>query len=132
MIQGGREFLAAFSNAPQRITVALLMADAYSRKNDTANEFAIYDAALKELATQAQNVPLGLAAEEMKPPYRYRSITTNAAETEIDAQERGQTDAGELEENSSAPRVSQAVEPPDTSTPRPSTGTTTISRMRSD
>jgi predicted Zn-dependent protease len=131
VIQGGREFLAAFSIAPQRTTVALLMADAYSRKNDTANEFAIYDAALKELATQAQNVPLGLAAEEMKPLYRYRSTTTNAAETEIEAQERGETDTGEPEEISPPRHDNQAIEgaftqissataPPEQSGPRSS------------
>jgi tetratricopeptide (TPR) repeat protein len=111
VIQGAREFLAAFSNAPQRTTVALLMADAYSRKRDTANEFAIYDAALKELATQAQNVPLGSAAEEIRPSYRYISATTSAVEAEIDAQERGETTGTDgPDENGSPRRVSQAVQ----------------------
>ena len=50
VIQGGREFLANFPNAPQRTSVALLMADAYSRKGDSASEFAIYDSVLQELA----------------------------------------------------------------------------------
>ena len=35
VIQGGREFLASFPKAPQRTAVALLMADAYARKDDT-------------------------------------------------------------------------------------------------
>lgn len=71
VIQGGREFLSSFPSAPQRTTVALLMADAYARKNDFNNEFAIYDSVLKELAANAQNVPLGkseIAAEY--PQYR--------------------------------------------------------------
>lgn len=59
VIQGGREFLSAFPNADQRTAVALLMADAYARKGDTTNEFAIYDSVLQELAKKAQNVPLG-------------------------------------------------------------------------
>ena len=49
VILGGREFLANFANAPQRPEVALLMADAYARKNDTKDEFAIYDSVLQEL-----------------------------------------------------------------------------------
>jgi predicted Zn-dependent protease len=63
VIQGGRDFLAQFPKAPQRSAVALLMADAYSHKGDTASEFAIYDSVLQELASQAQNVPLGSATE---------------------------------------------------------------------
>lgn len=62
VIQGGREFLASFPNAPERTNVALLMADAYARKNDASSEFAIYDSVLQELATSAQNVPLGTSS----------------------------------------------------------------------
>jgi predicted Zn-dependent protease len=109
VIQGGREFLATFPNAPQRTAVSLLMADAYSRKDDTANEFAIYDAALQELASQAQNVPLGSAAEKMKSSYNYGSAMTNAADAEADAQEVGvEPEAGEPVENT-ARRPSRAV-----------------------
>jgi cellulose synthase operon protein C len=62
VIQGGREFLSAFPSASQRTSVALLMADAYARKNDTNSEFAIYDSVLKELAANAQGVPIGKSA----------------------------------------------------------------------
>jgi tetratricopeptide (TPR) repeat protein len=61
VIQGGREFLAAFPNASERTSVSLMMADAYARQDDTQNEFAIYDAVLQELAAKVQNVPLGPA-----------------------------------------------------------------------
>ncbi len=61
VIQRGREFLANFPDAPERTSVALLMADAYSRKDDSVSEFAIYDSVLQELAGKAQNVPLGSA-----------------------------------------------------------------------
>ena len=58
VIQGSIEFLASFPHVEQRTSVALLMADAYARKEDTSKEFAIYDSVLKELASEAQNVPL--------------------------------------------------------------------------
>jgi len=105
VIQGGREFLANFPNAPQRTTVALLMADGYSRKGDPANEFAIYDAVLKELATQAQNVPLGSTAEERMPQYRY-AATRNMGE---DEQEGGaELESSAPEENTEPPNAGQA------------------------
>ena len=61
VIRGGREFLANFPNTKERMAVALLMADAYARKDDAKDEFAIYDAVLQELAEKAQKVPLGTA-----------------------------------------------------------------------
>ena len=79
VIQGGRQFLTDFPNAPQRIMVALLMADAYARKDDAKGEFAIYASVLKELAYQAQNVPLGSSAEGLNQ-YRYNQ---NAANQEL-------------------------------------------------
>ena len=59
VIKGGNAFLAAFPNAPQRTAVALLMADAYARTRKTQEEFAIYDSVLRELAAEANKVPLG-------------------------------------------------------------------------
>jgi len=82
VIQGGREFLASFPNAPERTDVALLMADAYSRQGDTQCEFAIYDSVLEELAAKAQNVPLG-SAETSSNGYVPRA---NAGETDGDAE----------------------------------------------
>jgi len=76
VIQGGRQFLTDFPNGPQRTNVALLMADAYARKADTKSEFAIYDSVLKELAAQAQNVPIGLSAAGLDQ-YNYDSNASN-------------------------------------------------------
>jgi len=59
VIRAGREFLANFPDAPQRTSVALLMADAYARTANTQQEFAIYDSVLQELALKAQKIPLG-------------------------------------------------------------------------
>lgn len=62
VLKGGKEFLKAFPKAPQRIAVALLMADADARTLRTQDEFAIYDAILQELAAQADQMPLGAHA----------------------------------------------------------------------
>ncbi len=102
VIQGGREFLANFPKAPQRTAVALLMADAYARKGDSANEFAIYDSVLQELALQAQNLPLGSsengsAAERLGSINNYSSAATDTAGTE--AEEGEDQEAGAPEEN---------------------------------
>ena len=73
VIQGGRDFLASFPQAEQRTSVALLMADAYARKDDAKDEFAIYDSVLAELAAKAQNVPLGAQTGPYAPEYRSSS-----------------------------------------------------------
>ena len=82
VIQGGREFLASFSAAPQRTSVALLMADAYARKDDPKSEFAIYDSILQELAAQAQNVPLGSAEVAYDASHNYMNTSEEEGEGE--------------------------------------------------
>jgi hypothetical protein len=62
VLQGGKEFLAAFPKSRQRTQVALLMADADARLRRSQDEFAIYDTILQELAAQAEKMPLGAAA----------------------------------------------------------------------
>jgi Flp pilus assembly protein TadD len=59
VLQGGKEFLAAFPKSPERTQVALIMADAYERLERPRDEFAIYDAVLQELAARAEKMPLG-------------------------------------------------------------------------
>ncbi len=59
VIDRGRRFLAAFPDAPERIAVALAMADAFAKKEQVAEEFAAYDRLLQELALRADRVPLG-------------------------------------------------------------------------
>jgi predicted Zn-dependent protease len=106
VIQGGCEFLASFSNAPQRTAVALLMADAYARKDDTKSEFAIYDAILQELAAQAQNVPLGSAAAGYDGGNNYTARSsypngTNSPDAEGEESDAGP--AGDIAENNAVP-----------------------------
>src|SRR5580692_6383461 len=69
VIRAGTKFLADFPNAPNRTAVALRVADAYARTNKPAEEFALYDALLIELAKRADGVPLG-ALPPPKPANR--------------------------------------------------------------
>ncbi|HEX8925569.1 MAG TPA: hypothetical protein VF786_07235, partial [Terriglobales bacterium] len=62
VIRHGKEFLDSFPSAPQRQQVALLMADAYASTNRSAEELALYDSLLEELAHQAEGIPLGMNA----------------------------------------------------------------------
>ena len=113
VIKDGREFLANFPNAPQRTSVALLMADAYSRKDDSASEFAIYDSVLKELAAKTQNVPIGSAGEELGYTAKYsQNSTSGAAENEAENEESGEEqDTGVSSENAGRRHpVSQAFQ----------------------
>ena len=119
VIHGGREFLTSFPTSPQRTAVALLMAEAYSRKDDTANEFAIYDAALQELAAQAQNMPLGSDAERLASPYRH---TANDQE-DVEGNEGGEeSPTGLPEESGSRRRLGQVFQIGSTASSVPQTG----------
>jgi predicted Zn-dependent protease len=65
----GRAFLTAFPKAPERNTVALLVADAYARGDKVTEEFAIYDQLLRELAAKARGVPLGAGGSARSTEY---------------------------------------------------------------
>lgn len=68
VIRNGREFMTAFPSAPQRTQVALRMGDAYATKSQGTEEFALYDALLRELAAKSDGVPLGEAASVRPAP----------------------------------------------------------------
>jgi len=112
VINGGRDFLASFPNASQRTSVALLMADAYARKDDTNNEFAIYDAILKELAAHAQNVPLGSANTGYDSMRNYNSPQSYADENPggAESEETENYQQGETPEGPARHRASQAFQ----------------------
>ncbi len=59
----GSNFLRNFPHAPQRTSVALLIADAYARTGKTREEFSIYDSVLQELALKAEKMPLGKSGD---------------------------------------------------------------------
>jgi hypothetical protein len=125
VIQGGREFLASFPKASERTSVSLLMADAYARKDDTKNEFAIYDAVLQELAIKSQNLPLGSAEGAYDSANNYPERSSYAGgRNESDAEgEEGGEDQGETSEgNVPRHKVSQSFQLGATASPTRQTG----------
>jgi tetratricopeptide (TPR) repeat protein len=62
VLREGRQFLASFPRASQRVHVAMLMADCLARKNRVQDELALHDQLLNELAARADHVPLGEGA----------------------------------------------------------------------
>ena len=59
VIRAAKAFLEEFTESRQRSRVALLMADAYARQERVNLEFATYESLLRELAEQADSVPIG-------------------------------------------------------------------------
>jgi tetratricopeptide (TPR) repeat protein len=74
VISAGKQYLTSFPSASGRLDVASLMADAYARQNDTADEFALYEAQLNELAAKTAGLPLTSATA---PPSARRPGTIN-------------------------------------------------------
>jgi len=62
VIRTGNEYLQQFPNGKERVTVALQIADAYARQNDTKDELAVYDRLLVELGARTKGMPLTAAA----------------------------------------------------------------------
>ncbi len=58
ILKAGDDFLKGFPSAPERVSVAMNMADAYARTGNTAAEFALYDRMLVELAANSKGMPL--------------------------------------------------------------------------
>ncbi len=74
VIRAGREFLTAFPKSSERTRVAIAMADAYARLNQSAQEFALYDDLLKELAAASGGVPIGnIPGAPVRPPNARRN-----------------------------------------------------------
>ncbi len=67
VIRDGRQFLTTFLKASERTEIALLVADAYARKSQETQEFAMYDSLLKELGAAAGGVPIGSASAAPNP-----------------------------------------------------------------
>jgi predicted Zn-dependent protease len=109
VIRSGHEFLVAFAKAPERTRISLLMADAYSRAGNSREEYAIYDAALKELADAAQNVPLGAEAQNSIPSPSTFNAPTPTADL---GNEGGEGDEGEGENDSGGSQSPARKKPP--------------------
>jgi hypothetical protein len=67
VVSAGKQFLTSFPSAPERIDVANLTADAYASQNDTADEFALYESELNELAAKTNGLPLSASATAPPP-----------------------------------------------------------------
>ena len=63
----GQHFLTDFPHAPERLEIALDVADADARANDSKAEFALYDSLLTELAAGLQGMPLTASASAVDP-----------------------------------------------------------------
>ncbi|MBV9504307.1 MAG: tetratricopeptide repeat protein [Acidobacteriia bacterium] len=68
-IRAGRDWLGAFPRSGYRLNVAMQMADALGRKNQTSEEFALYAQLLRELAAGASGVPIGSGARARSQGY---------------------------------------------------------------
>jgi tetratricopeptide (TPR) repeat protein len=67
VLKSGDQFLASFpEDQTDRFAVAMDMADAYARRQDTKGEFALYDRLLSELGTKTAGMPLTAAAASMR------------------------------------------------------------------
>lgn len=68
VIREGMQILADFPHFDGRTRVALELADAYERTHHPDKEFGLYQELLKELAAQADGVPLGGGGEQYGKP----------------------------------------------------------------
>lgn len=82
VIRDGRQFLAAFPKSPQRVHVALLLADALARKKQVQEELTVYDMLLAELGARADRVPLGAGPAEANSGELEEKENENESENE--------------------------------------------------
>ncbi|MBZ5562770.1 MAG: hypothetical protein LAP13_10150 [Acidobacteriia bacterium] len=121
IIRDARQFLTSFPKAPQRVHVAMLMADALARKNQVNEELAVYDRLLAELAARADHVPLG---EQARLAETYRPSPQEYSNSQAEAPQAEAEEGGEGEEVPSAAPVAPAV-------PKPSVRSSQIGGARS-
>jgi cellulose synthase operon protein C len=65
--KAGQQFLTDFPHTPERIDVALEVADVDARQKDTKAEFALYEGLLSELSASLQGMPLSAAGTTTTP-----------------------------------------------------------------
>ena len=62
VVRVGNEYLQQFPDGKERVRVALQIADAYARQDDSKDELAVYDRLLVELSARTKGMPLTAAA----------------------------------------------------------------------
>ena len=77
VIHAGGDFLKDFPDSSRRVPVAMLMADAYARTNDTGAEFALYERLLGELAAKSAGLPLSASAASTTAPQDNLAVNAN-------------------------------------------------------
>jgi len=82
VIRAGNEYLQQFPNGNERVPVALQVADAYARQNDSKDELAAYDRLLVELGVRTKGMPLTAAATVTSTPGP--SVNANASDAETE------------------------------------------------
>jgi cellulose synthase operon protein C len=93
VIYEGTAILAQFPQFADRVRVAMALADAYERTRQVDKEFTLYQDLLKELAAQADGVPLGGAGDAYsKPIATETALRTTPA---LNAHANDNTNAGE-------------------------------------
>jgi hypothetical protein len=103
VISEGKAFLASFPAASQRLEVADLMADAYAQQNDTADEFALYESQLAELAAKTDGMPLSAAAEPAPLASAYQPPNVRVTLYDQTGVYSDNTDLNELPDRAVAP-----------------------------
>jgi cellulose synthase operon protein C len=99
VIREGTMILAQYPKFPGRVQVALDLADAYERTKQVDKEFTLYQDLLKELAAQADGVPLGASTDAYSKPIEGELPSAIAALPNAD----GETNTAE-QANTSAPQ----------------------------
>jgi Flp pilus assembly protein TadD len=103
-IREGTAILAQFPHYSGRVSVALELADAYERTRQIDKEFSIYQDLLKELAAQADGVPLGSAGPEYS-----KAVDSEAAPAVLATKKAGNDN--NAEDAGAAPSSDAAAKP---------------------
>jgi hypothetical protein len=94
VLKEGMSFLARFKQTDERVPVAMHMADIYSRRDDTAAEFALYESLLAELAAKSGSMPLTSAGRGVYSMQRFAPASQRSSTPEqIDADSNDATSA---------------------------------------
>ncbi len=111
VLQAGTQLLADFPKSPDRLEIALDLADIDARRNETRSEFALYDTLLTELSAKLNGLPLTAADATSS------EITSAIASPDVDEDAVGDS-SGPAPQPSAATLLAQSlavnVSPPPT------------------
>jgi tetratricopeptide (TPR) repeat protein len=111
ILRASRQFLDSFPKAPQRVHVAMLMANSFARTNMVKEELALYDQLLGELAARADHVPLGEGATLEQPASAEQPESEEAAPEE-ESESIGESPVGAAGLSQAGQRVARPIRRP--------------------